>query len=417
MDYREWKAWVKSLPWSLRWFVYLVLSRPIIDNFYYLKKISPLLSPLNIVGILTPILVLFAVMQLKKPVKSKLDTLFMFWGILAVSSCCFMITGNVDTIMLSKFFLKLTMPFYLYFFARLLVRSKQDLHGVLKTFLYSCLFAIALFLYEITMGPIRVEESRGLERIQGNFADVMNYAIYLSFGFLIFCYFSIPKEGVLKSLKGAKNTFIVGGLCALVLGRIHHTASYAVFAILLLLYMVYVLRVNRKLAALAFIIIAGASFSFGERILEEKINPLVETDLAVYRGEKSTDRLFHGRMYRWRNIWEVFSKLDILSWLFGAPIGLKNPAGYVSGGAHNDFLRILMFTGFLGLITYLLILMTVVKKLISLDSPLQFLGFGSLAILFLYSLTTCPTLYVVMLYVLCSVFAYLALPFRRRRYP
>ena len=415
MKYREWKNWVKSLPWSLRWFVYLLLLRPIIDNFYHLKNISPFLSPLYIVGVLTPILIFFAIMLQKKPAKSTIDTIFLVWGFVAVGSCCFICINGPKIIVLLQFILKLTMPFYIYFFARLLIRTRQDFHGVLQTFLYSCIFVISLFLYEVVIGPIRVEHSRGLERIQGNFADSMNYSIYLTFGFLIFCYFNITKKGVVKPLKGIKNTLMIGGICLLCLVKIHHTASYGVFFVLVLIYFIYTAKVNKGAVVVILVFVLSISFAIGKRILTEKITPLIETDLAVYRGEKSTDRLFHGRMYRWKKMWKVFSDLNLLSWVFGVPIELKQPYAYITGGPHNDFMRILFFTGYIGLFSYLSLLILIAKKLFYLESQQQFLGLGCMVILILFSITTCPTLYVVVLYIICSLFAYLALPYQLRR--
>ncbi|HRZ78170.1 MAG TPA: hypothetical protein P5248_12420, partial [Bacteroidales bacterium] len=63
MKHREWKHWVRSKPWALRWFIYLVLLRPVIDNLYYLKHVSPFLSPLYIVGVLSPLLALSALLR------------------------------------------------------------------------------------------------------------------------------------------------------------------------------------------------------------------------------------------------------------------------------------------------------------------------------------------------------------------
>jgi hypothetical protein len=52
MTFREWKKWFKELPWSCKWFVIFILIRPVTDNFYNLKEISPVYSPLYILGIL-----------------------------------------------------------------------------------------------------------------------------------------------------------------------------------------------------------------------------------------------------------------------------------------------------------------------------------------------------------------------------
>ena len=81
--------------------------------------------------------------------------------------------------------LKLSLPVYLFAFLRVFIRNKKDFNGLLTTFLYSASIAALMLLYELLFNPIQIEYSRGIESIPGGYADVMNYAIYLSFGFLI----------------------------------------------------------------------------------------------------------------------------------------------------------------------------------------------------------------------------------------
>ena len=90
MEYKDWKNWIGSLPWYLKWFVILVLIRPIVDNFYYLKNISPVLSPLYFVGIATPILCTIALINYRKKDFSIFDLLYGIWGILMLVSLFFM---------------------------------------------------------------------------------------------------------------------------------------------------------------------------------------------------------------------------------------------------------------------------------------------------------------------------------------
>ena len=90
MEYKDWKLWIGSLPWHLKWFVILVLIRPIVDNFYYLKNISPVLSPLYFVGITTPILCVIALINYRKKDYSVFDLLYGIWGLLMLISLFFM---------------------------------------------------------------------------------------------------------------------------------------------------------------------------------------------------------------------------------------------------------------------------------------------------------------------------------------
>src|SRR5690606_40353001 len=89
MSFGAWRRWVAELPWALRWFVVLVLVRPLLDTLYFLKEISPFLSPLYIVGVLTPVAVVasYYARGFPRTPRSALDPLMGAWGwLLALSS-------------------------------------------------------------------------------------------------------------------------------------------------------------------------------------------------------------------------------------------------------------------------------------------------------------------------------------------
>ena len=67
MSFKQWWAWYKGSPLFKKWFILLILLRPLIDNFYELKETSALASPLYIVGILTPILILLSTIAVGFP--------------------------------------------------------------------------------------------------------------------------------------------------------------------------------------------------------------------------------------------------------------------------------------------------------------------------------------------------------------
>ncbi|MBS1636791.1 MAG: O-antigen ligase family protein [Bacteroidetes bacterium] len=410
MTFRDWKYWLKSLPWNLRWFVILVLIRPVVDNFYYLKNISPFLSPLYIVGIATPILALYAIISLKRRDSSIFDFLFGFWSILVFLSLLFMFIADPLSVTFLEYFLKLSMPIYLFFFLRLLIRSARDLDGVLQTFLYSSLFVVAVFLFELVVNPIKVQKTRDLERIQGYYGDVMNYAIYLTQGFLIMCYFYFRKRNIESVFTRNRNLILTVILCVAMLFKISHTASYAVFLSILLLFIVFNLKTNKTAGFVLVIVIAAAGYFFGGEAIEKNVAPLLKTDIAVYEGKKSNERLLHGRVGRWKMMLEQYSEFPVTTQFVGMPSTMEPSYAEVSTGAHNDFVRILFFTGYIGLLIYVLTFFAYFNRLKYLDPDHHFLALGSVMILLLYSISTCPTLYAPMLYILYAVLCYVALP-------
>lgn len=410
MTFKDWKIWITSLPWHLKWFVILVLIRPIVDNFYYLKNISPVLSPLYFVGIATPILCVVGIVVYRKKDKSVFDFLFGTWTILMLISLFFMFLFDPLSKTFLEYLLKLTMPVYLFFFLRLLIRSRKDLDGILQTFIYSSLVVILIFLFEIFVNPVKVLKTRGLERIQGSYGDVMNYAIYMSLGFLIMCYFYLRNKNIGSMIKMNRNIIITIILSLACLFKISHTASYGVFLVILALFILFNLKTNKTAGVVLVVVVGSLGYFFGAATIEEKITPLIKTDIAVYEGKKANERLLHGRVGRWKMMIEEYSEFSVPAQLFGMPLTLQETYPYVGTGSHNDFIRILFYTGFLGLTTYLLILINIFRRLKHLCSSDYFLTLGTFMILFMYSVSTCPTLYAPMLYIIYSVICYIALP-------
>lgn len=410
LSFSQWYRWLRSLPWSLRWFVLVVLLRPMIDGFYTLKEISPFVSPLYIVGVLTPLLTIIAVIKLPAPKRSGLDGLFKVWGILIALSVLFLFFRDTTSMQFLQYLFKLTMPLYIFAFLRYFIRSEEALNGLLQTFLYSTLLVASVFLYELIAGPIRVEESRGLTRIQGFFGDVVNYGVYLLQGFLVTAYFHFRRpsgESESKSLIRIGFAVIIGSA---ILMNIHHAASLSVFSCLLLLFLWFERYRRPGLVGFLSIMILAATLYYGQYFAREEVLPLVEEEIEVLQGDAETGKLLHGRVNRWQEMWKSFSGEGPWPLLFGYPLGEGYPYQMISAGAHNDYVRILFFTGFFGLMVYIGILRGIFKRLRTLDRSHRFLVSGALLIITLFSITTTPTMYPPMLYVLYSIFAFAGLP-------
>ena len=410
MRFKDWKIWIKSKPWILKWFILLVLLRPIIDNLYFLKEISPFLSPLYIVGVLTPIIVVYVLAKFPKPKKSSFDKYFKIWSFFLLVGILFVIIFDPLSKDSFEFLLKLSLPIYLYFFVRVFIQNKRDLEGVLTTFLYSGGFVAVLLLYELLFGAIRIVESRGMERLQGSFGDVVSYGIYLSFCFLIAGYFYFSKKGEISKPKRMRLLVIVGGLSLLTLFNIHHVASYTTFVAILLLFMVFNFRGNKGGALVLSLLFFLMFYLFGQSIIEEKITPLLQTDISVYEGEKGSEKLLHGRVGRWTVMLDKFTDQNAFAQFFGYPLTLTRSYHYVGVGSHNDYIRILFLSGYFGLFYYLVLLIVFFKKAKKLEYSIKFLAFGTLGILMLFSISIVPTYYPPFMYIVMSVFAFVALP-------
>jgi hypothetical protein len=410
VKFKNWKIWLKSKPWILKWFIILVFLRPLIDNLYFLKEISPFLSPLYIVGVLTPILVIISIAKRPKPKQSKLDKYFKIWSVFILIGVFFVILFDPLSMISFEYLLKLSIPIYIYFFARIFIQNKQDLDGILTTFLYSGAFVAGILLYEVFFGAIRLVESRGMARIQGSFGDVVSYGIYLAFCFLIATYFYFSRKGEVPKMKRIRTVLIVGGLCVLTLINIHHVASYTIFIGLLLLFMVFNFKANKGAAFVLSLLFFLVFYIFGQPIIEDKITPLLETDISVYEGGVGSDKLMHGRVGRWTGMIDMFTNENVFSQFFGYPTSMEYSYHVVGVGSHNDYIRILFLSGYFGLFYYLVMLMIFYNRAKKLVMSTRYLAFGTLGILMLFSISIVPTYYPPFMYVVMSVFAYVALP-------
>lgn len=395
----------------LRWFPILVLVRPLIDNLYFLKEVSPLLSPPYIVGVLTPALCIAAVVRYKVPLANAASRTFSAWSALLILGALLLFVYDPLSLLSLEFILKITMPVYLFFFLRIFMRSRQDLHGILNSILYSAGFVALILLFEIFINPISIEESRGLERIQGSFGDVVSYGMYIVFSTAIVGYYFFSRQHIVPVRKLIWLASLVGVISLLGLINIHHTATYSIFLILVGLFFIFNMQTTHRGVGIGLLIVVGLGIAvFGSAFIYEKITPLIETDLAVYQGEKDSDQLFHGRMGRWRFMLHNFFTEPPHVQLFGLPLSFNNVYAYIGIGSHNDFFRILFATGFVGLFLYLRFLWLILLRARSQGMAQQYLLYGTLAALLLYSISVTPTFYAPFLYFILSVFVFVMLP-------
>ncbi len=413
-NFKQWKKWLQQTPWSKRWFIWLLLLRPILDNFYYLKKISPALSPLYIVGIFSPIVVLAVTSRLPKNPKSSLETMFNILSVMVLASCFFIFLQDPSSKDTVSFVLKLPVMVYLFYFLRRVVNSRNDMEMIMQTFVYSAIFVAALLAYEVLINPVEVKYSRGLERIQGNFADVTNYGFYANLSFLCITYFFASKAATVPLLKrmlwlGASIVFTVT-----VLLKINHTASWGVFLTLTGLFAYQNIKVNKAggfIAVAVIVVMVGVLFS---DTLIETIRPLIATDLAVADGDQDSSRLLHGRVGRWDRLLDDFFNTPFYAQLFGMPLSFEDVRLYCGTGSHNDFLRHFFFTGIVGFIVYTLFTIQVALSAFATKQPLkQYLVLGGVIFTVLYSVSTNPSIYPPVMYLIVPIYCYACLPASR----
>ena len=420
MNYRDWKAWASTLPWTMKWFVLLVLLRPIIDILYFLKDVSPVLSPLYIVGVLTPVMIVICLLSPKMPRTRStfLDTVIYAWGAVLVINCILMLTLELSIESL-QLILKQVTPIFLILYLRRFIRSKRDLIGLLTTFLYSTAFPFAMQLYERFIGPVgEAVQTRGHERFEGLFADVVSYAIYIIGALLIACYFFLQERSGISFRSRAILLGIVGMLTVMGLVIMHHTASWMVAAMLFGLLSFYSIQ-KGQISTIVFVVVllVVGYVGFGDSI-SERLGSALQTDIAVLEGEKDIDRAFHGRVWRWKMLTAYWMEKPLLDKMIGLSVSSMSIEYWMLGsGIHNDFMRIICVTGIIGFLLYALYYVVLFRSSTQMKIEDRFLIHGGMLIMLMYSVTTTPTLYSPLLYLIFSIFAFGALPKSKRISP
>ncbi len=401
MNIKQWNGWQKSLPWEYRWFVLLILLRPLIDNFYDLKPVSPLV----IVGILTPVLSLRTIMRTGTGNSNRMLS-FSIFAFLTVLSALLMFLRRPGAYT-GEIMLKVTLPVYMFYFLRRFIYNQQDLHGILYIFIVAAYIAGLLLMYEILFKPLQeVVYSRGMQRFRGGYADVMNYAIYMSLGMVASGYFHLKKISV--RIFGIPNLYLFLVLATVIVVKINHVASYGVYAAIIIIFTLYALRKTAGFGLLLVLIVIGSSVYYGDKIFQERINPLIEKDISVFEGARDETMLLHGRVGRWERLWVFFSEATLVSKFIGT--GPEIGSGYLMGsGTHNDFLRILFVSGLIGILAYLAFLFGIWRQSLRFDLPERFLALASLVSVAMYSITTTPTFYANFMYVFLTILVFFTL--------
>jgi hypothetical protein len=415
MRFREWRVWAGSLPWSARWFVYLVLLRPVFDAFYGLKERSPILSPIYVVGVLTPILIVGALISgtLRRPRSSLPDVIMLFWmAILLINAVLVAFTESAAYS--AEIGIKFLTPALIYFFLRRVIVSERDLRGVLQAALYSAIVPAMILLYELVINPIQVSQSRGLDRFQGLYADVVSYSIYFLCAYLISAYFFVSRDGR-RFVSGGGSFMLTIGVLLLALLSIQHATSWIIaLAISLLLVANTMSRKQLPAFVMSIVLFAAVYFWLGDTIAD-RATAIFRTDVAVIAGEREVGSALHGRVSRWARYLGYWEDLPVTAKLIGVSVsGDNRMQGMVLNAIHNDFLRIGFASGIIGLGAYFSWCMAIVMRSFSKPVGGRFVIHAAFAALFLYSVTTLPTLYPAFFYTLMAVAAYAALPSPRR---
>ena len=276
----------------------------------------------------------------------------------------------------------------------------------------SSIFPACMLIYEALSGHLQaMETSRGLVRFRGSYADISNYGFYVTLNTLIVGYAYISKVFDYSQQQLRFLMMAVLSISVFTLTKIHHAATYGVFLSLVCLFVISNMTNLKGIGRVILVILLTTILFIAlKSSITESVTTLTRTDIEVLQGSRTVEGAFHGRMGRWKRIWSRFSKEDsMLVKMFGVYLsGNERSVRWPGAGCHNDYLRITLLSGFCGIFLYLFFLFTLFRKCFFLQDSLRYLVLGALTVVLLYSVSLTPTVYMNLMYVVMTIFSYVA---------
>lgn len=405
---RIWWKWLKKTPFSLKWFCVVMLMKPILDAFYFVKD-SGILSPAQIVGFLTFILCLTFIFS-KKQKFNKADYLLLIFGFLLFLNSVlvylmdFSLAGFGD-------FIRIIVPVLIYFYLKNEIKSLDDVNGFLMTFLFSSIFPYTIYLYEFFFAPIRIEEISigrgGGLRLTGIYADIFNYISYFIGNLVIFTLY-FTNDAFIRIKPNFFKLSVIVFLTIIGLIGIKHQASWGVFASTILIFLFF--NIGNKYGKSLVVGMALCLFVSSTYLWNNVISPLYSKEINVYEGNSEKDRALNGRIIRWKKYFTIWDEMPIQAKVFGVGFSNSNARGVMmSGGMHSDYIRFLFSTGVFGVFIYLLFYIAILFSIWRHAKPVRFLAIISVSIILLFAISSNPfgssgaLLYLILFaFVLCS---------------
>lgn len=405
MRFRDWKLWFKTSPIVLKWFIVVILFRPLIDGLWDVKVFS--VSPLEILGVLVYFCIVFSLFINKRKLKyfSSLDIFISIFSYLLLINLIFILFFEPTMLTLGTV-LKFYLPFFLYLYLRKISISSIDFIGILQTSLIASVIPFGIFVYELLTGGINPQYYKDIVILRGIYADMFYYSITLFLALIITFHF------YLKNLKKRKNIYskllvLIISIGVIMLLKIDHKLSNIVFGILLLIIIKTSLRYSNILTKLLIITTVVFVLSEGLYVINQFYIATVQTELNIFSGEVDIRRAFHGRASRWERYFDNWSMLNPVYQIFGIGLSNINRAGImVSGGMHSDYVRILFGTGVFGLSVYLIFLTKLFFYRVKNEYALNQFIVLITTLVILFSVTSMPINYQPLMYIFIVTIVY-----------
>lgn len=340
----------------------ILITKPIIDATWEFRVPAIGLNFLQIIGVLFPVIVFFIVyanrVQFRNYVALQLFGLFVFINCLSY----FVSTFGVGSTMLEGMFffvkyLGILFQFLNSFAGYLIIpfifKSKDDHRELFWALILAGIFPAVTGLLQmggfITGRTLRT--TGDLMRLSGFYHDSVNMRIY-SFQTLLAIYIYLSNYIDLNDkYYNLKRTTCLAFIPVLLI-IIYKGYSKAAMAIFVSWILIYFLFQRKVFTGAVFLVLLGVAY-VGNETLRNETEKLFYKEIMYTEGTMPAEleyTMLGGRFTYWGKALDEFEKQDLASQM----IGYKYLAG---GGVHNDFIRVLISNGAVGLIVYAILIL------------------------------------------------------------
>ncbi|MDY2587077.1 O-antigen ligase family protein [Winogradskyella aquimaris] len=238
-----------------------------------------------------------------------------------------------------------------FFLIPMLVITPKRLKQFLLALIFGGIFPILVSVYQFITGDIfHVRETVNLSRYVGFYHDafpVRFYGLMTLFSVIVYFKYFKPKNNIIS--------LCLAGVAIGAIFSIYLVFSKAGIGILVCwaVLLIFSKRGHKNFLFLALGLLV-IIFLFGSDFFSN-IEQLFSKEIDYQEGvNKDARYTLAGRGYIWQKLWALFQERTLFFQWFGN--GFNSPA-------HNEFLRVLLLSGFVGLIFFVLFLFNIVKTI------------------------------------------------------
>lgn len=343
------------------------LIRPITDTCWQPQFLILGFRPTEYVGVLLPTLVFLQMLfnkstSFNRDIPSKLWILSIYFTLFNTMLIFAMGGGAKEGV---NFFYRAFNGFMAYFLIKEFFNDQKIFRVLLLAILIASVFPMGMSVYQNLLGgAFRTRATvGGLVRNVGLYHDGFSLKLY-SFQTLmaVLLYWSYFIRGRMFIARGF---LILLGTSAIY--TIYRIFTKSGFASIVLCFLAWNIVRKNYIVLAATIILTSTLFVIPGSPVLKQVETVFQKEIGALEGEVKLEHTLQGRWYGWQDMLKFWMDLPVLNKLIGD--------AHKRTGTHNDFLRVMMSGGIIGLAIYLLFIFSisykVIKNTIHDNSPLN----------------------------------------------